>query len=530
MHRIITKNQRLPYKSSSMQDLISRDWFKRMWTIQELVMANEPLVVCGNKTIRWNYLTWGILEARNLPENRRNKDFIDTLNSVLTAQGFWLQMVTKSYWSESPVRKWVPADSITYYPWQQLLNFLQDYGSTLAKSQMALTIALVLFRLHRGVRPFDSWALALLICSCSVTMILTPSDISQERSTWEARLRSSLPSTLNRIRTRKARLPVDKVFALYGVFQELGIPLTPPDYTKSMGEVYLAFTCQLIKWQGSLEILIEASGPGIPGIPSWVPDWSKRYHRVFKGDTTAAGNSSPSFSILEDVQDSKDDNDDNAGHNPRILTKGKVFDRVAFCTPELQEQDEGQLGESGVSDEASSPFHHNVCVLMQWLSLVQQPRFHANPSNDIIIETLVKIMHSETDFSSEDQKILHQNFRDWTTLVTADPPSAVSVDSTLRCARALEAREPIYRYHLDRCNAIADKRIFLTTAEGRLGTGPMSMQTGDVVALLAGFSAPMILRERGLSYEVVGVAYIDKVMQGQAWPETETEIQQLTLV
>jgi hypothetical protein len=64
------------------------------------------------------------------------------------------------------------------------------------------------------------------------------------------------------------------------------------------------------------------------------------------------------------------------------------------------------------------------------------------------------------------------------------------------CANSLIANEALYRYQVERGNAISGKRILFTTRKARLGTGPLDMKCGDVVALLAGFSSPVVLRER----------------------------------
>jgi hypothetical protein len=360
-------------------------------------------------------------------------------------------------------------------------------------------------------------------------MFITP-EPQKTWVSWESRLRITLIGLLNKFRRRQAELPIDKVFALYGVFKELGIPLEPPDYTKSMAEVYLNFTLDLIKWHNSLDVLIEVSHPGILGMPSWVPDWSKHYHRVFSGKAAAAGKSSPSFSILLGSGSNNRESNNGANHNPRIITKGTIVDKVAFCTTALQMQGENDK-EVGASDDISPLFLDNIKALMQWLLDARQPQFHIDHSNEAISDTLFEIMHSETNYDGVRQARLRQNFADWKSYLTTDSSTAISLDSSkLACAQTLMADDPIYRYHLDRCNTIAGKRVFFTTAEGRLGSGPFSMRTGDAVALLAGFKCPLLLRGKGPNYEVVGVAYIDRIMLGEAWPGIEVDIQQLTLV
>lgn len=38
------------------QDVLSRQWFKRAWVFQELVMSPKPWVQCGTSRVRWDYL------------------------------------------------------------------------------------------------------------------------------------------------------------------------------------------------------------------------------------------------------------------------------------------------------------------------------------------------------------------------------------------------------------------------------------------------------------------------------------------
>jgi hypothetical protein len=52
------------------------------------------------------------------------------------------------------------------------------------------------------------------------------------------------------------------------------------------------------------------------------------------------------------------------------------------------------------------------------------------------------------------------------------------------------------------------------------------------VALLARLSCPIVLRRREgrETHEVVGVAYIEGLMRGEAWPDGEVQMGELTLV
>jgi len=112
-------------------------------------------------------------------------------------------------------------------------------------------------------------------------------------------LREALINSINLIRLRSATELRDKVFALYGTFQALGIILDDPEYEHStVADVYFRFARRIIEWQKTLDILIEASLPSYPGTPTWVPDLSREYRRWDVQHFKAAKNSAPNFTYL----------------------------------------------------------------------------------------------------------------------------------------------------------------------------------------------------------------------------------------
>lgn len=59
-------------------------------------------------------------------------------------------------------------------------------------------------------------------------------------------------------------------------------------------------------------------------------------------------------------------------------------------------------------------------------------------------------------------------------------------------------------------------RAFFVTANGRIGIGPAGSRSGDKVAVLFVGGVPYILRPRRSSYTLVGEAYVNGLMEGQA--------------
>lgn len=60
------------------------------------------------------------------------------------------------------------------------------------------------------------------------------------------------------------------------------------------------------------------------------------------------------------------------------------------------------------------------------------------------------------------------------------------------------------------------RRAFITS-NGHLGIGPAILEEGDVVVIICGTEVPMLLRRCGGGvYKLIGEAYIDGIMDGEA--------------
>jgi hypothetical protein len=74
----------------------------------------------------------------------------------------------------------------------------------------------------------------------------------------------------------------DKVYALYGMLERLGVNPPEPDYSKPAADIYRDITIAAIVHDSSLEVLKQVEGhKSISDLPSWVPDWSNTNIRRF---------------------------------------------------------------------------------------------------------------------------------------------------------------------------------------------------------------------------------------------------------
>jgi hypothetical protein len=73
-------------------------------------------------------------------------------------------------------------------------------------------------------------------------------------------------------------------------------------------------------------------------------------------------------------------------------------------------------------------------------------------------------------------------------------------------------------------------RCMLVTKSGELGLGPISAQSGDVVAFIRNTKVPFILRKAQAGrYTVVGEAYIHGFMHGEVLREGPPDFQEIFL-
>jgi hypothetical protein len=45
----------------NLNEFLNRNWLNRSWTLQEIVLAKDPIIVCGTKTIPWRTFICGII-------------------------------------------------------------------------------------------------------------------------------------------------------------------------------------------------------------------------------------------------------------------------------------------------------------------------------------------------------------------------------------------------------------------------------------------------------------------------------------
>ncbi|KAL6408274.1 hypothetical protein AUP68_08129 [Ilyonectria robusta] len=72
-----------------------------------------------------------------------------------------------------------------------------------------------------------------------------------------------------------------------------------------------------------------------------------------------------------------------------------------------------------------------------------------------------------------------------------------------------------------RLSVMEGRRMMRASDDGMFGIVPQAARVGDKIALLKGARLPIVLRERGSEWAVIGEAYIHGLMNGERWDESK---------
>ena len=280
--------------------------------------------------------------------------------------------------------------------------------------------------------------------------------------------------------------PRDKIYAMLGLASDVeGAP--PQDYSRSVKDVYQDYALHLISRGLGLETLCHAGltqgepKPELKDLPSWVPNWSKNsadYLRYQFGLFQTASNTRPEIEIEADKLG--------------ITVKGIVVDRVSATAPALL---------------STTEFHENLHVT-QWLQWEEETNRIAQtsrtkPSNNIDVYTRALVADG---------------------LLKGQEP-------TEEYSKFFKHQPPIDNYpsYKDEIYALALTHRFCVTETGYMAWIPLCSRPGDMVCVMLGGPLPFVLREVQEHCVLVGLAYVDGIMHGEALGFNDSNIQTFTI-
>ena len=338
------------------------------------------------------------------------------------------------------------------------------------------------------------------------------------RATCLAAIRPPIISVLG----LEASDPRDKIYGLLGLaadrdqLKEFGVQ---PDYIKSCQEVYLSVTSSMLR-QGHISVLCLNSFPKTQiGLPSWVPDWSRPLeislqgtgvdHMTLEPEYKASGSLLPWSPLFTRV-----------GATTSVSVSGFIYDELHDIGATWAEY-------YPLQNTISDPFVAAKKLLAELVRL----SFLRGEVYKTLKERICGAARTITAEMGYDEtgrwaRIGNRRYDTAASLVTIqvkyDSDETRILSSELRALTMSDGVQTAFD-RLDAakfCGEIDAKargRKPFVTKNGHLGLGLGHVEPGDAIAVLIGCQVPFVLRKSvGGRYQIVGEAYVDGIMDGEA--------------
>lgn len=544
---------------AALDEILSREWIKRLWTLQEALLATHAIIICGEKSISWVSMLYAV-------------DYMDFWRCTDTGPQFppsfvhWRQLML--LWRNLPVknlgqpenhaigfidkkaletqlaehRKYLKKGSTCH-------EFVYEYGLLALETIMSLLLVSNFGFVPLFVQKIARWVV--LLSSVRFSMLLA----AVNHFSTAKRFHSIVPftnseSVMMEIHSRKSSKPEDKYYGNIGI-------IAPPQFTgpfkefgmySSLGGVYLALFIAVLNYTHSLDILLFTSGAKIDNSPSWIVDWRSNKQPWVKALYWYEKRETSFFeSQRENTGLHRHRGAAIGGWYPptlylgtnQLLVKGVIVGKLGFVSPAFLETKvtcsydhllkgvqsfyeawyDLNLDEIKTTVQAISRFLGTCdgdpevkAHREQWMSVVRpgdESDLDGRPVFECIVDATKRLMSYNTfEKYEEDGRSVFKRIFDYIKM-----PRSYNT----------HGESPSFKfnpltYHMWMTNFFASADMVLVNCWGLhsgFGVAPLGARKGDVVALISGVSMPMILREHEHNYEVVGPALLSGTLDGE---------------
>lgn len=304
---------------------------------------------------------------------------------------------------------------------------------------------------------------------------------------------------LHRTRLTNCTDPRDKIYSLLALLPEADRKVVKVDYSvnNTVQTVYTDFAQHLVRSGQGMKLLYHAgTSRKIPGLPTWVPDWSFEprarlddtiYHTTGMLDALPA-----SITLSED--------------GTRISLDALIWDMVDYVHHPLShpEPDGPFTGVQGF--DLLSILEHSIYTICEKLK-AKNGRYPCNADlNDIIWKTLVADRGWGTRRAGPEEQKAYDAFLE--TCPRGDPGTHIGL------LRKQEYEERCFALWLLGKQAQSG-RVLASTRRGDIAVLPSDARIGDLVVAIPCASLPFVIRlcEDG-DFELVGTCYVYGHMDG----------------
>jgi hypothetical protein len=285
-------------------------------------------------------------------------------------------------------------------------------------------------------------------------------------------LLDALPS----MRLYDATDPRDKVFAILAICKDGKHPDLAPRYEDSMEEVFTNLAAHILSRDKCLDILGHCHySRRAPSLPTWVPDWTSNW--------VALEFSHPRLTTLEQVYNA-------CPAVPAVIRIDRM--RRILRLRGIRFDEVFAVGLARNDDPKITP---DVEVFRNWLSLTFQLG-NDYISGCTISEALQHTLCADIKESSEWRGQSERGGR------VALPGDTNEIPQNFFRSSPLLHRRTV-------------RRRLVTTRKGYLALAPQETERGDLLCVLYGGQLPLVLRQSGSCFELIGEAYVHGIMDGE---------------
>ncbi|TPX14030.1 uncharacterized protein E0L32_000424 [Thyridium curvatum] len=319
---------------------------------------------------------------------------------------------------------------------------------------------------------------------------------------------ANLTQTLKKYRDLKATDPRDKVYGVLGLVNPAADPhvrMIEVDYRRELWEVYGDVVKSTIARTGDLSVLslvkhvIEFDDNDL--FPSWIPRWDSATHVTVMYDEWLEG-------VWKANGDEHPLGRFNITPSGEVTLKGLEFDTVEWVTGPMDVDEFGDLPPATehpfvkIWDKCSQGSEDPILLIITLADVLT-----ANLSeNWVLLDSL----------EDDERQQIHGDFVAYLNHLLA---SSGRQDLLVQPS---PGEDDWKRYKLI-ASRVCDQRRFFVTKRGYHGLGSGSAREGDVLSVLAGGPMLYILRRIEGRFRFLGEAYVDNLMQGEAWQEKDIQ-------
>lgn len=498
-----------------LDDVLNRDWSNRIWTLQEILLAHNPILCCGTKTLQWDSLVYSILHIQGSGYVHQDNFPAAGCRRWVGIVSLWIKLAE---WrtKETPqltnigspeVQNPLANNTMQYVRLIRAVSRNVSYMGYFCFWSIECLMVLLIMSSALGhlVGIILSSILLILIVYHYKILLQSPFLRTDREEPEDGRLITKSDTTseamIREILTRKATNPKDVSIGVHAILTSLRVRSSPPDYSKSLADIHRGLFIDLYNWSKSMNLLLLCDlSRKLPDEPlSWIPNWNIRSEQLWLDPAAflvdQGGHNplsfKPSFPISPCFEISK---------SKTLSVIGVLIDRVSWRCDTFQQT-------STVYDAAEEQLHlHNVSTVH---ALVRK---HPIFWESVLLENVYAQPLEKMKMFLQAPNLLPEEkscFFKWSSIIrrTAEESPASAMD-------ALKAQPTCLSMHIKICNGLSQKSrtLFLTWKRNLLHVcnGPEGSQVGDAVVLVSGVSFPLILREdiqRG-TYILVGFIYL----------------------